>query len=1464
MPSFICMPFFACNRQIDLIDRRQCNLQSIPGDLERYARSLEELLLDMNHINSLPKSLFRLHKLQRLGLSDNDIHRLPPEVSGLQNLVELNLSRNDISDLPEELRICQNLQVLDISSNPIARLPDSITLCTSLAQLSLNDISLTKLPQDIGKLVSLKSLEVRENHLRALPVSISELKQLQRLDLGQNELDELPNEIGFLRSLQELYIDENSLEKLPDSILHCTRLEQLDLTSNRLFQLPEDIGDLSNLVDLTASHNCIRELPSSIGRLKRLFILKMDDNMIGSVTPAIGGCIKLSEIYLQQNPITELPSSIGNLKYLQTLNLDRCQLRQLPSLIGECQSLNVLQVRNNQLEELPMEIGKLAKLKVFDVCNNMLTHLPYTINVLRELQALWLSENQSQALVRLQQETDSRSGIKILTCYLLPQVDSQNKSGNNSQPPNSNKSGGFVGGPKVHFGVDEAEREEVSADKAQNFERKNTPHPKPSASTSSSTSKHHKKQHVDGHIAAKVEEHPKSIVLSGSVKKISQDHSSAHAAVPSCSTSIAIEQKNTLPRSALKYPSRMQSFTEAQQQQQPIIELQKSPKQQTQKQQKAVIFNNGKTTAKEESSSNECRLKRVNTPHYKSQRAAAAAAAAAESGDNSQNQSNRRQLPKTPANAVGDPVPPVSTGIDQNDGMRIQSAQGGSIRELERKRVVVRRGDGSGGGLGLSIAGGIESTPFIENDSGIFISKLVSGGAAERVGLRPGDKVLEINGTSMIGKRHQSAVDCIQQSVGELELVIERRRSGTIQSGPSTSVPSLHQQNNLSSNKSTTASTSKISNTPASSQNQNSSFSTPATTKLLAQQPKSPSHLSQSSFPILSSFATTPTVTAPSHFTSANTANTSFSSLPVAQNEYINITSKTTTNKNPPSNLIIIDGSIEDIVLVRDSTANSLGLSIVGGVDHCSHPFGSSLKPGVFISKITQRSPAAICGNLRIGDRILKVNDADISRAKHNEAVEILKSTGCSIRLTVCHEPQPKGLRSAIIQRQLHEPLGLSICGGIGGTPVNPEDSTDEGIFIERVENMGPAAISNVGLCVGLRILEVNDDSLLGCTKEEAAQIFRRSAPGAVRLLICDGLSPPSVNSALRPQISSITVATSPTSLNAPTLNDLGLPLSNHSQNNLTEIEKENKIASEMLSSSTPIEYSPRKEPEIIQNNYVNSENMQQKQQQNLSNQASQQQPAKIISTSNSTNFSILPPSPAKILTPVEDFPSHSVFDPSQQTINSVDTAKINTNTSNMVVTPSIEQNNPKQATDPSFSSKLKLFEHLQSANSASTNNNISNRPQRLPGIPPKKPLISAQEMERLREVGGSNDKRINALNDFSPQEEHLNSTVEQLDSFLLDGRSDQQPSIIRTKKAEIRAEKDRIASSPFITNGTNEQPTDTPLSRDSPSFSQKAAEIEKRREWRQARLQSMDVESRRTGDLVKIIANATTTETTR
>lgn len=82
-----------------------------------------------------------------------------------------------------------------------------------------------------------------------------------------------------------------------------------------------------------------------------------------------------------------------------------------------------------------------------------------------------------------------------------------------------------------------------------------------------------------------------------------------------------------------------------------------------------------------------------------------------------------------------------------------------------------------------------------------------------------------------------------------------------------------------------------------------------------------------------------------------------------------------------------LDGLVEEVQLIRD-TKNALGLSIVGGVDHCSHPFGAN-NPGVFISKIANGSPAAKCRRLRLGDRILKVNGRDVEKAKHSEAVDV-------------------------------------------------------------------------------------------------------------------------------------------------------------------------------------------------------------------------------------------------------------------------------------------------------------------------------------------------------------------------------------------------------------------------------------------------------------------------------------------
>lgn len=53
---FKCIPIFkGCNRQVEFVDKRHCSLPTVPEEILRYSRSLEELLLDANHIRDLPK-----------------------------------------------------------------------------------------------------------------------------------------------------------------------------------------------------------------------------------------------------------------------------------------------------------------------------------------------------------------------------------------------------------------------------------------------------------------------------------------------------------------------------------------------------------------------------------------------------------------------------------------------------------------------------------------------------------------------------------------------------------------------------------------------------------------------------------------------------------------------------------------------------------------------------------------------------------------------------------------------------------------------------------------------------------------------------------------------------------------------------------------------------------------------------------------------------------------------------------------------------------------------------------------------------------------------------------------------------------------------------------------------------------------------------------------------------------------
>lgn len=83
------------------------------------------------------------------------------------------------------------------------------------------------------------------------------------------------------------------------------------------------------------------------------------------------------------------------------------------------------------------------------------------------------------------------------------------------------------------------------------------------------------------------------------------------------------------------------------------------------------------------------------------------------------------------------------------------------------------------------------------------------------------------------------------------------------------------------------------------------------------------------------------------------------------------------------------------------------------------------------------------------------------------------------------------------------ERLGVHIKGGLKGQRGNPLDPNDEGVFISKINSNG--AVKRDGrLKVGMRILEVNGQSLLGATHQEAVDCLRLSA-NRLNLVVCKG-----------------------------------------------------------------------------------------------------------------------------------------------------------------------------------------------------------------------------------------------------------------------------------------------------------------------------------------------------------------------
>lgn len=352
--------------------------------------------------------------------------------------------------------------------------------------------------------------------------------------------------------------------------------------------------------------------------------------------------------------------------------------------------------------------------------------------------------------------------------------------------------------------------------------------------------------------------------------------------------------------------------------------------------------------------------------------------------------------------------------ISYTDGSKAQTPllAGGTDRytngdeDWEYEEITLERG---GAGLGFSIAGGTDN-PHVGDDPSIYITKLISGGAASADGrLQVNDIILKVNDVDLVDVPHSVAVDGLKRAGNNVHLLVKRKRSSTIHileiqlvkgnKGLGFSIAGgignqhVPGDNGIYVTKIMEGGAAHIDG------------QLEVGDKLLAVGEKNLENVTHEEA-VGTLKATTDHVI----------LTVGKSRLPPAPPPPDNATGRLGT---PPLNMSSGDyhvdlmantpsskvSSDEDVTALcrrepRKVTINKgptgLGFNIVGGEDD----------EGIFISFILAGGPADISGELRRGDQILSVNNVNLSHATHEQAAAALKGAGQTVTVVVQYRPE--------------------------------------------------------------------------------------------------------------------------------------------------------------------------------------------------------------------------------------------------------------------------------------------------------------------------------------------------------------------------------------------------------------------------------------------------------------------------
>ncbi|XP_065520261.1 protein scribble homolog isoform X4 [Lathamus discolor] len=1125
-------PFFRLLnlRKLGLSDNE---IQRLPPEVANFMQ-LVELDISRNDIPEIPESIKFCKSLEIADFSGNPLSRLPEGFTQLRSLGHLALNDVSLQSLPNDIGNLANLVTLELRENLLKTLPTSLSFLVKLEQLDLGGNDLEVLPDTLGALPNLRELWLDRNQLSALPPELGNLRRLVCLDVSENKLEQLPNEVSGLVALTDLLLSQNLLECIPDGIGQLKQLSILKVDQNRLTEVTESIGDCENLSELILTENMLTALPKSLGKLAKLTNLNVDRNRLTSLPSEIGGCANLNVLSLRDNRLALLPPELANTTELHVLDVAGNRLQNLPFALTNL-NLKALWLAENQSQ--PM-------LKFQTEDDEKTGEKVLTCYLLPQQPSPSL-ENLLQNSVDESWTDTNLNRVSVIQFLDEPKGDDEEESGAERRGL-QRRATPHPSELKVMKKVMEVRRSEVCA-------------ARPDANRNSPSSEEKRLSALSNRSE---DSHLSNSTASADCRgeELGED---GERSWPNRQDVRDLEREEK--------PRAEEERKEAADQEEEDVEVEYNEPTVHFAEDTLIRSEDEDEDEERPFPVEKQRLIRKDTPHYKKhfkitklpKPEAVVALLQGLSTDGVPKEEeelggcNNNTEPEDPEevwdeddrkNGVLSAQPPVKgVSFDQANNLLIEPAR---IEEEELTLTIVRQT----GGLGISIAGGKGSTPYKGDDEGIFISRVSEEGPAARAGVRVGDKLLEVNGVSLHCAEHHVAVEALRGSGSSVSMTVlrermvepenaitvtalrpeddysprERRGGLRFPERPEGAAPTERYSTCLVRNekglgfsiaggKGSTPyragdtgifisriaeggaahrdgilhvgdrviSINGVDMTEARHDQAVALLTASSPTIALLVERQGVEQLSDGDAPS----AARARMHSPPPPPGPGPGDSPHEDAPVPLKNHL---SKGMEDQYP----------IEEIRLVK--AGGPLGLSIVGGSDHSSHPFGIH-EPGVFISKVIPRGLASRSG-LRVGDRILEVNSIDLRHATHQEAVNALLSNTQELTMLVRRDPPPPGMQEICIEKAPGEKLGISIRGGAKGHAGNPFDPTDEGIFISKVSSSGAAARDG-RLKVGMRILEVNHQSLLGMTHTEAVQILR-SVGDALLVLVCDGFDP--------------------------------------------------------------------------------------------------------------------------------------------------------------------------------------------------------------------------------------------------------------------------------------------------------------------------------------------------------------------